>query len=256
MVMKRLLPAIVATFLFLTGCQWGNNDTNRNEGRAPVDETRSTRDGRTMNNDFQNVENRNRFVNDNDNRTGTNNNRFEVSDEAAKRIVSEIDEIHQAYVITTKNNAYVAATLSEDNRNNTQRNRTNEGRNRTGNKNTNLNDRNDRTTGDRGAVRGNTDRKTDRNMTDRNTTDGRDSVTNVRDQGFDDDRLTNEVKDRVAKIVKDVDNNIDNVYVTTSPDFYNLTNDYVNDFQNGRPVEGFFDQIGNMIERVFPQNRR
>jgi len=25
---------------------------------------------------------------------------------------------------------------------------------------------------------------------------------------------------------------------------------------NGKPVRGFFDQFGNMIERLFPQNKR
>src|SRR5690625_2093340 len=113
MKVKHFISIMLATFLFLTGCQWGNNDMNR-DGRAPIDETGTTRDGRNMNNDFtQNVENRNRFST-NDRESNRAHNRFDVSDEAAERIVNEINEIHQAYVVTTKNNAYVAATLDED----------------------------------------------------------------------------------------------------------------------------------------------
>lgn len=260
MVTKRLLPAIVATFLFLTGCQWGNNDLNREEGRAPIDDTRSTRDGRSLNNDFtQNVENRNRFsVNDNQERSRTNN-QYEVSDKAAKRIVSEIDEIDQAYVITTNNNAYVAATLSADNNRNQDNNRTTgDNRIRNDRRDTNLDDS---MMNGRDNTRQNTRQNVNRNDATRNLTDNndknrRDAVMNVRDRGFRDDAISDDVKDKITKIVKDVDKNIDNVYVTTSPDFFDLTNNYVDDFQNGRPVEGFFDQIGNMIDRVFPENRK
>ncbi|HLR52391.1 MAG TPA: hypothetical protein VK072_05880 [Candidatus Avamphibacillus sp.] len=30
----------------------------------------------------------------------------------------------------------------------------------------------------------------------------------------------------------------------------------MDDMNNGKPVRGFFDQFGNMIERLFPQNKR
>src|SRR5690625_2387596 len=110
MKVKHVVSIVLAAFLFLTGCQWGNNDMNR-DGRAPIDDTGTTRDGRDMNDDFtQNVENRNRSSMDN-RESNRAHDRFDVSDEAAERIVNEIDEIHQAYVVTTKNNAYVAATL-------------------------------------------------------------------------------------------------------------------------------------------------
>ncbi|AUJ25680.1 MULTISPECIES: YhcN/YlaJ family sporulation lipoprotein [Virgibacillus] len=72
------------------------------------------------------------------------------------------------------------------------------------------------------------------------------------DEGND---LTNDVKSRVKQIVQSVDADIDNVYVSTNPDFVNLTQNYANDVENGEPVEGFFDQFGNMVERLFPQNR-
>src|SRR5699024_10579016 len=77
----------------------------------------------------------------------------------------------------------------------------------------------------------------DDQMTNRNET-----INKVRNKVTEDDDLTDEVKNKIADIVRDVDSSIDNVYVTTSPDFFGLTNDYVNDFNEGRPIEGFFDQ--------------
>src|SRR5699024_11842757 len=38
---------------------------------------------------------------------------YDVSKEAADRIVDEVAEIERAYVLTTKNNAYVAAELED-----------------------------------------------------------------------------------------------------------------------------------------------
>lgn len=148
---------------------------------------------------------------------------YAVSKEAADRITNDIREIRHAYVLTTNRNAYVAAVLND---------------NRTGNRNqTNMTDGHNR------------------NYT--NTTDGTRTHTNrlgtATDTGHE---LTDEVKNRITKIVKSVDNNIDNVYVTTNPDFADLANNYITDVNAGKPVRGFFDQLGNMIERVFPQNHR
>ncbi|GLO65556.1 YhcN/YlaJ family sporulation lipoprotein [Oceanobacillus kimchii] len=69
------------------------------------------------------------------------------------------------------------------------------------------------------------------------------------------DNVSDETKQQIADIVRSVDNSIENVYVTTNPDFMDLTDRYINDLDEGRPIEGFFDQFGNMIERIFPNNR-
>lgn len=68
-------------------------------------------------------------------------------------------------------------------------------------------------------------------------------------------KLTEELKDQIAKVVRSVDPSVDNVYVTTTPDFIDLANRYANNLESGHPVEGFFDQIGNMIDRVFPDGK-
>src|SRR5699024_10450367 len=98
-----------------------------------------------------------------------------------------------------------------------------------------------------------------RDNDDRNNRDNQARDRNNNDGGMNThhtgDDLTDDVKNEITDIVKSVDNNIDNVYVSTNPDFFDLTNNYVDDMNNGKPVRGFFDQFGNMIERLFPQNK-
>ncbi|WP_368855437.1 YhcN/YlaJ family sporulation lipoprotein, partial [Virgibacillus salexigens] len=56
-----------------------------------------------------------------------NNNadRYDVSKEAADKITNEIDEIDRAYVVTTDNNAYVAAGLDKNDANTENKNTAN-----------------------------------------------------------------------------------------------------------------------------------
>lgn len=219
---KKIFGVIAATSIALVGC--ANNDEagqrynpdvlndNNNVEQTRFNNGRSefSRNDITMDRDIEqrNRDNRNEGFNnitDNNNinardRSGNNENRdrYDVANEAAERIADQVDEIERAYVLTTNNNAYVAAQLDNDQHN--------------GNRNV----RNDNNRGD---------------------------------------DLTDSVKEEVADIVKSMDNDIENVYVSTNPDFMDLTNNYVNDLDDGRPVEGFFNQMGNMIERLFPQNR-
>ncbi len=62
-------------------------------------------------------------------------------------------------------------------------------------------------------------------------------------------------ENKIANEVRKADNTIDNVYVTTNPDFYNRVTDFGNEIQNGHPVRGLYDQMSNTIKRVFPNNR-
>jgi len=200
-----------------------NDDVNNN--RNNVRDTRNGEsDGRLENRRNGNVDN------DRGNRENRDNNdRYEISKEAANKITDEITEIDSAYVLTTENNAYVAADLDVNN---------NRDDNRNGDDNAN---RDTNRNGDDNA---------DRNRDNRND-DGANNVRNG-DQG---NQLTDDVKDEIADIVKSVDNDIDNVYVSTDPDFMDLTSNYVNDMGNGHPVRGFFDQMDDMIQRLFPQNK-
>src|SRR5699024_12848612 len=89
---------------------------------------------------------------------------------------------------------------------------------------------------------------------DRNRRGPDNHTSNRRDT--EEEAVTDEVKKEIAAIVQDVDGDIDNVYVSTSPDFLDLVGNYSDDMDNGKPVRGFFDQIGNTIERIFPPSKR
>ncbi|MUK88785.1 YhcN/YlaJ family sporulation lipoprotein [Ornithinibacillus sp. L9] len=221
----KILSLVTASFISLAACQaadeqgqrYDNNDANNNIEQTRFGNGYNT--GNTTNNntgdnfnrdrnytmdrDIEERNNRNNITNtrNQNNQGNQQNTRYDVADEASDQITSQIDEIERAYVLTTDNNAYVAAGLDNGDRRNSQYN----------------------------------------NLTKNNNNRG--------------DELTDEVKDQIGDIVKSVDNDIDNVYVSTNPDFVDLTNNYVNDMNNGEPIEGFFDQMGNMIERLFPQNR-
>ncbi|WP_245347625.1 YhcN/YlaJ family sporulation lipoprotein [Oceanobacillus polygoni] len=199
----KVLSIAAATILTMTACQATDNNA-RDNATGPNDNIEQTRFYNNAGEGMTNVRNytldrdSERFQNRDDGRYRANEqNQYDISEEAAERITEKVNGIDRAYVLTTDNNAYVAATLD-----------------------------------------------TDRNM---NMNSG------TRDNG---DELTDEVKEEIGDIVKSVDNGIDNVYVSTNPDFIDLTNNYVDDVNNGQPIEGFFDQMGNMIERLFPQNRR
>lgn len=68
--------------------------------------------------------------------------------------------------------------------------------------------------------------------------------------------LSDKLEKEVTQAVKDADDNINNVYVSSNPDFIDLTSNYMRDLDRGEPIEGFFDQFTEMIERVFPTRDR
>jgi YhcN/YlaJ family sporulation lipoprotein len=67
--------------------------------------------------------------------------------------------------------------------------------------------------------------------------------------------MTRALEDQIAKEVRATDPNILNVYVSTNPEFVDRVNRYVEDVRQGRPVTGFFDELSNMIQRIFPDAR-
>ncbi len=115
--------SILAVLLItLMACQ-GNDDAQRGTNNPNIDPTtnRNTGDG-IFNNDQDYMIGRDgndrgygRDNHMNQNRTNDNvNSRYSIGEEAADRIEEEIDEIDNAYVVTTENNAYVAAELDDD----------------------------------------------------------------------------------------------------------------------------------------------
>lgn len=249
----KLFGGFFAVVLLLTGCM-GADKNEEGRGVRNTDNFENTRfNDTTRNNDItNNVSNKN-----SGNTTKRNGSRYELSREAADRIVKEMDEIDGAYVITTDNNAFVGAVLA----NNRNGGDDNGGTNDNNSQNRGMMGKDANTEGrgttDRTNMSGNQDMNVGNDLVksgSNNSDDvGLDSMRGTRESGHD---VTDDVKERITKIVQEIDDNIDNVYVSTSPDFINLAEGYGNDLDNGRPVRGFFDQIGNMIERAFPQNSR
>jgi|SRR5690625_1837232 len=247
------LAMIVLLLTIFTGCQMGDRTNDETGMRDPnVEQTRfhddmnrtgdQNRQGTMQRRDRQGTTNMTR-----DNRRSNRNEQsYNVQKEAAERITEEIADIDYAYVLTMNRNAYVAAVLDRDSTTMDNRNDslTNQGTNR-------QQDRNQTTPVRDGNIQQNEGLTKDR-ASDRDRTNNR-GTNRTHDEG---QELTDDVKNEIERIVKDVDSNIDNVFVSTNPDFADLTNNYINDFNSGKPVRGMFDQMGNMIERIFPQNRR
>ncbi len=56
------------------------------------------------------------------------------------------------------------------------------------------------------------------------------------------------------KIVKDTTANITNVSITTDPNLYNRIQTMSNDIGNGNPIEGFAEEVRDLIRRITPNN--
>jgi spore cortex protein len=65
-------------------------------------------------------------------------------------------------------------------------------------------------------------------------------------------QVSKELKDKIAKQVKRVDAGIQNVYVSTNPDFLDRMRGYADKAENGEPVEGFGEELTDVLQRVFP----
>lgn len=70
--------------------------------------------------------------------------------------------------------------------------------------------------------------------------------------GTEDERLTQKVKDEVAREVKRMKPSVKNVYVSANPDFVSRMTSYANDVRTGHPIQGFIAEFNAMAERLFP----
>lgn len=68
-------------------------------------------------------------------------------------------------------------------------------------------------------------------------------------------KIEKDIENKISDIVKSTDQNIDNVYVSVNPDFYERTTSYANDIRNGRPIAGFFNEFNTLVRRIFPTQR-
>jgi spore cortex protein len=68
-------------------------------------------------------------------------------------------------------------------------------------------------------------------------------------------KLEQNTKEKISKIVKENDRDMNQVYVSINPSFYTRTTSYANDIREGRPIEGFFDEFGELVHQVFPTEK-
>lgn len=232
--MKKVIITSVVALFFLAGCNMNTTDDDAaQKDRNPTVEQTRYNDGNKGNHEDRYK--RNEMQNDQQKRTSDKNRdrdeRYDVSKEIADAITREVPEVHGAYVLTMGDRAYVAARFDEeDSKNNVPRN---EGMNR---KNNYDDDKN------RDEV------KEEKNSQVKNKNVGK-------DRKEESGQLTDDLKEKISSVVREKDTSINDVYVTTNPEFSNLARDYMDDVDEGNPIGGFFDQMGSMIERLFPQHK-
>ena len=163
-----------------------------------------------------NTDNANQGTND-ENANNDNNNddaMLEVSQEAADSI-AELDGVESAYVLVTDENAYAAVVLD-------------------------------------GNVVDDTD-NTDNADTETGTDTETDTGTDTNNDNNDPDQvLSPDLEEKIADKVREVHDNLQNVYVSLDPDFVDRMTGYVDEINQGEPIEGFFGEFTEAIQRVFP----
>lgn len=74
-------------------------------------------------------------------------------------------------------------------------------------------------------------------------------------EGDKEGEVTNEIEEKVADSVRKVDKDVDNVYVSSNPDFYDRMTGYGEEIEQGNPISGFFNEFTETVRRVFPNYR-
>jgi YhcN/YlaJ family sporulation lipoprotein len=66
------------------------------------------------------------------------------------------------------------------------------------------------------------------------------------------DNVSKDLEKKISDQVKSVNGNINNVYISTNPDFTDSMRDYADKAENGKPIEGLGEEMADMLRRVFP----
>ncbi|CAM4014875.1 YhcN/YlaJ family sporulation lipoprotein [Cohnella lubricantis] len=68
------------------------------------------------------------------------------------------------------------------------------------------------------------------------------------------DDIADDLKSKVADIVKGMNPAIDNVYVSANADFYGRMQNFSADVAAGHPIQAMITQFNALVERIFPEN--
>lgn len=65
-------------------------------------------------------------------------------------------------------------------------------------------------------------------------------------------QITRDLKDRIERVVKRVDDDIENVSITADPDLLTRIRNMFEDIDEGNPIEGFANQFEEILRRITP----
>lgn len=65
-------------------------------------------------------------------------------------------------------------------------------------------------------------------------------------------KMTTDLKQKIERIVKNVDGSIKNVSVTADPDLYTRISNMAKDIRDGRPISGFANEFQEILRRITP----
>lgn len=65
-------------------------------------------------------------------------------------------------------------------------------------------------------------------------------------------KMTNNLKNKVEKIVRNTDTNVKNVSVTADADLYKRLSNMARDVRTGKPISGFAKEIQEILRRITP----
>ena len=74
-------------------------------------------------------------------------------------------------------------------------------------------------------------------------------------EGGENKELSKDTEKKIADAVKKTDPEINDVFVSTNPDFGDRLEGYADEINKGNPVTGFIEEFNETERRIFPTNR-
>ncbi|WP_454193849.1 YhcN/YlaJ family sporulation lipoprotein [Paenibacillus sp. Marseille-Q7038] len=189
------------------------------------------------------------------------------------KAISDMNGVGQAYVLRTDHNAYVAVSLKEgvqqqstrhhNNRNQMNQNVGSLGANDVGtrapyttsgiapglrsNDYSQSNMLGDNDNGPRGAGG-----IFNPNNVTMNNQRGSGTSSRMNNNNQAEEQVTDELRQKITKKIKQMDPKVKNVYISANPDFMKRIQGYGSDLRNGRPISGMVNEFQVMMDRIFP----
>jgi hypothetical protein len=180
----------------------------------------------------------------------------------AEQQVEQLEEVDNAHVIISDNNAYVAVKLADNRNNNVARTDNNPDENGNVIVNDAL-DGNGRTFAENGRVKQDPNRDGNDGIIDGNgdagnrnrlNADNRVRVNNADDSGITENyysQATNIFEQQITDIVRKTDSRINKVFISVDNNVYNKMGRYADDITTDRNRENLFEDFTNNVNNIF-----